>query len=283
MKKYILYIGCILLLGSSSCQKEDELTPSGADQDYFLPENSENSQEADLRRDFYEATGVRIIFSNILRIKNEDTIKVDYLYNFAVNYSYKHVSEDYESLEEKQLAVNFLESNILNRIGKIGSPYSIYPLKKLQYTDYYGVVYDVEIINSLKTTAICLGDINALSETEKRAFVNNILSEYIGNKLLSNYREMLDDFFAVSTEKFYEDWSYMYPTFTETDQINGFVDVPDNWDPITRKFDVTTFLKYMLQTSEEDFRATYGSYDKIIQKMEILNTLLKEEFEINIY
>lgn len=65
------YYFCLLLVGMAglfvSCGKEDLLTPSGNDTNFFTPADDDHSQVAELRRKFYEETGVYVLFSDTLR------------------------------------------------------------------------------------------------------------------------------------------------------------------------------------------------------------------------
>ena len=65
------YIG-MLLAGAlgflAACSSDEELlTPSGEDANFFLPKEDDHSAEAELRRDFFDATGVYLFFNDTLR------------------------------------------------------------------------------------------------------------------------------------------------------------------------------------------------------------------------
>uniref|UniRef100_UPI003FEEFE38 hypothetical protein n=1 Tax=Phocaeicola sp. TaxID=2773926 RepID=UPI003FEEFE38 len=65
------YIG-MLLAGTlgflAACSSDEELlTPSGEDTNFFLPKEDDHSTEAELRRDFFDETGVYLFFNDTLR------------------------------------------------------------------------------------------------------------------------------------------------------------------------------------------------------------------------
>ena len=64
---YILY--GIILLGCFSCKKEDDLIPNAPQPNLFAPAEGATDPTSQLRRKFYEETGVYLLFTDTL--KNE--------------------------------------------------------------------------------------------------------------------------------------------------------------------------------------------------------------------
>jgi len=66
MKYSILYL-LFLAFAFASCTSEDEdLTPSHADRNLFAPSDDDQSETAEIQRDFYKKNGCYILFNDTL-------------------------------------------------------------------------------------------------------------------------------------------------------------------------------------------------------------------------
>jgi len=65
MNKIYYFLFLSLLLGA--CTKEDALEPTGANDDYFTVPATATDPESVMRREFYEETGVHLLFNDTLR------------------------------------------------------------------------------------------------------------------------------------------------------------------------------------------------------------------------
>ncbi len=279
---FLIYVVVFTLL--FSCKKEDELSPSGADIDYFLPAENDMSSEAELKRNFFDNNNVRLLFSDTVYVSEVDTIVVNYDYNYTVNYTgLTYIVDKITNIEDQTAAADFISESIIKKIGSVPPPYSVLLTKdfmSLQLSWGFEILTPIATLPSLKTTVINVGDIQSKEDWEKVDLANSVLSQYLGEQLSTNYVSELKEFFDVSSFIYDDIWN-SYPTYTESDMINGFIDIPEfNY---TRKFDIKSYLYQMYTYSEEDFRAMYGNYDNIITKMEALNRILKDEFNIVIY
>ncbi len=288
MKKYISLFCIGLFVLFYSCKKEDELTPSYAEIDYFMPQDNQTDEVSQLRRQFYEDTQVKLLFTDSLYVTEQDTVLVDVEFNYVVNYSgIDYTLDRYQNYADMQAAADFVQDRILSRIGNITPPYSVLLLnnfisEELEYG--FPIQNEVSSLVSLKTTVINTGDIASKSEEEKDALSDAVLSEFLANRLLSNHSEELKPFFDVSADIYDDIWN-SFPTYTETDQINGFIEAPpmESYLSFTRAYDLENYLYNMLTYSEEELKTTYGAYDRIVTKLDLLKDILKEQFEIDIY
>ncbi|MCW3788841.1 hypothetical protein [Plebeiibacterium sediminum] len=286
MNKNIFLIGLMGCLMLFSCQKEDELTPSGADVDYFLPAEDNMSEEAELKREFFAENDVRLLFSDTIHVDTQDTIVINFDYNFTVNHTgLEYIVEKIQDIDEKKAAAEFVSEGVIKRLGSVPPPYSVLLAKDFMSSDMswgYEILTPIATQPSLKTTVITVGDILSKEDWEKTELANSVLSLYLGLQLSTNYVTELKEFFTVSSF-IYDDMWNAFPTFTETDQINGFLEAPSDYSSFNRSNDLQTYLRYMFSYTEDDFRAMYGSYDRIITKMEALKSILNDEFNIEIY
>lgn len=132
MRRNILHLAGIFLLGVATlftaCGEEDALTPSGNELNSFLPDESDHSPVAELRRSFYEETGIYLLFSDTLRHVQTgtdeqgrpvyDTEMVDFNYNLNGDGGYNLRMEYYTTLEEMQAAARTFKDEYLPHMGE---------------------------------------------------------------------------------------------------------------------------------------------------------------------
>ena len=73
MNKIYYFLFLSLLLGA--CTKEDALEPTGANDDYFTVPATATDPESVMRREFYEETGVHLLFNDTLRHEQRGTFE----------------------------------------------------------------------------------------------------------------------------------------------------------------------------------------------------------------
>ena len=54
---------------------------------YYLPAEDDLSAEAVLKREFFEDNDVRLLFSDTIHVDAQDTVVINFDYNFTVNYT----------------------------------------------------------------------------------------------------------------------------------------------------------------------------------------------------
>lgn len=135
MRRNILHLAGIFLLGVATlftaCGEEDALTPSGNELNSFLPDESDHSPVAELRRSFYEETGIYLLFSDTLRHVQTgtdeqgrpvyDTEMVDFNYNLNGDGGYNLRMEYYTTLEEMKAAAQTFKDEYLPHMGEVYS------------------------------------------------------------------------------------------------------------------------------------------------------------------
>lgn len=150
MRRNILHLAGIFLLGAATlftaCGEEDALTPSESEINSFLPDESDHSPVAELRRSFYEETGIYLLFSDTLRHVQTgtdeqgrpvyDTEMVDFNYNLYGDGGYYLRMEYYTTLEEMQAAAQTFKDEYLPHMGESMMPYSLLLLKNLEQDRY---------------------------------------------------------------------------------------------------------------------------------------------------
>ena len=131
MNKIYYFLFLSLLLGA--CTKEDALEPTGANDDYFTVPATATDPESVMRREFYEETGVHLLFNDTLRHEQRGTFEDGNprWYTETVDLGYSMTSFDdapaltyLQTKQEKEKAVEFVSKYILPHLGQAVRPYS---------------------------------------------------------------------------------------------------------------------------------------------------------------
>lgn len=229
---------CALMAGIVSCSKEDDLTPSNLNEDYFsVPENATDATSL-LRKAFFEGTGVHILFNDTLRHElqgtNPDGTPRYYTETIDLNWGMTSYNTslyrwEYLSVDDHREAADFCQNYLLPHLGGPLRPYSVFLVDKLEY-DKYGYGDDWKIINyvnNYRCLAINAGNVSGgASDADKQLVYQDICKAIIKSKLDDN---TLAAFGAISDEYYYYYFSDFYDDFAEF--RNEYIDAMyDFWD-----------------------------------------------------
>lgn len=295
MKTQISYFVSLLLIGISSvffgaCSDEDELTPSGNDFNYFIPDDDDHSPEAELRRSFYDETGIYLLFSDTLRhIPNGvnaygetvyQTERINFNYNLTGNNNYTLRITYYTSIDEMEEAVRQFKQNYLSHMGKAMQPYSILLVRNLQ-NDEYGDDWWEEIgyVSNLNCTGIAVGDVYNMSDYERERRITVTLNGLVDEALDELSKDLyFVPFYDVVPDEIADAYlGELIPGWDRTQMEAlyelGYIDYSEDWYDDTyydqTPSDWDDFIKLVLETPWEDLEAQWGQYDRIMQKLEI--------------
>ena len=294
MKQNYIFSSILLLAMLCACNKEDALVGEKVDViSYFMPDLNDNSQEAELRRDFYNKEHSYLLFNDTLCHKllgtNEQgepiyqTETLDILYSVGSDNMYEnnHIYEYLSSYEIKEQAVSFLKTYLLPHFGKQLRPFSWFLVDKIKYPIYEDYYENLLVLSGERCIALAVGSLTNASEEEKLAFSQDLQIQVLSGSLAS--KNEMNDFYAFC-EDLYEiidftffdyDDSYIYsyecgflgpklndgtPTFFHPDKAN----------------DVKEFLLLVFNSTEEEVQLKFASYPKVLKKYEIIKNLVGE-------
>lgn len=219
---YHFLLLCAIIAGVVSCSKEDELTPSNLNEDYFsVPKNATDATSL-LRKAFFEATGVHVLFNDTLRHEQQGTNPngtpkyytetIDLNWN-VTNYVSSPYRWEYLNENDYREAADFCQNYLLPHLGGPLRPYSVFLVDKLEYDNYgNGRWTSVNYVNNYRCLAINAGAIcGGASDAEKDAVFQDICKAIIKSKL-SN--DVLTEFAAISDKYYYYDFSDFYDDFS---------------------------------------------------------------------
>ncbi|MCM1313309.1 MAG: hypothetical protein NC206_08020 [Bacteroides sp.] len=283
----------LVLLASSllaSCSKEEDTTPSYADQAVFAPLDSDMSETARIRRDFYETTGTYLLFTDTLRTVTsgigfdgkpvEKTELLDVMgyamigYGSTTKYIYDYITDP----EEQQMAVELIRENLIWRMGK-ALPYSFFLVNKITHWDSSKKSYvaDTKLLG-LRAYAISLNDGEAFADPD--AYFNNMIADMVRTKVQTMGEEELASFYDISRSYYYEDKTEFglpatYSSDTEMWNYGFFMDVYGHSFPDSA-YDLRAWLTAVITYSREQFEAKYGTSAVMMSKFDALSGIVSD-------
>ena len=137
---YWIWLGAMML---ASCDKEDDLTPSGEREDYFSVSASDTigDPEAALRYRFYSCNKVHLLFNDTLQHEQRGTYADGTPYWFTEVIDLPYTIESTGSglrflyltdLEDQKKGAEFVEKYILPHVSGEMRPYSVFLVEKLE-------------------------------------------------------------------------------------------------------------------------------------------------------
>ena len=177
-----------------TCGEEDALTPSGNELNSFLPDESDHSPVAELRRSFYEETGIYLLFSDTLRHVQTgtdeqgrpvyDTEMVDFNYNLNGDGDYNLRMEYYTTLEEMQAAAQTFKDEYLPHMGESMMLYSLLLLKNLEQDRYNEDDWQfLASASNIYCMGVATGDLANLTEEERAATALEVFKDIVDNAI----------------------------------------------------------------------------------------------------
>ena len=291
--KRLFYIAlAFLLLALGSCKK-DEVTPDLKDVTTpFLPAVSDNSEEAQLRRDFYAAHGSFLLFNDTLQryetgkdINGEQhyfTETLDLTYDIGMS-TYSNNKYSYTLLtdtERKREAVQYVEEYLLTHItGKL-MPYSWLLVDKIS-REFLGAVSSPYAATVQRAVVVACNLLPRLTDAQKVQYTRQVMNTIIA-KLAADNTEAFADFFAVSAAHY--DGSFTDPktTAANTAILNeaGFICRGQSFGSDTnglypsQELDLNAYARQVAATTPEAFNKKYADYPLVLKKFEIMRRIL---------
>lgn len=292
--KYI--IGLWIVAALWACSKEDWPDNSRPEINPFAVPADATGEEADLRRDFFDRTGVYLLFSDTLITQEVSTIsgkKEDVYTTVRLEWNMVSTNEGvdsfvcypYEHLEQKKVLAEFVENEVLKNVSEIFKPYSVMLLDRFVYfKNQWGTLVPTEysFYAGMQSTVIALGDFIVLTAEEKEILKNDLVGEMVVSKISAIPDVDWEEFYSYS-EEYYElssQWEVPYPI-----QACGYLPTFEyEWmiDFHSKEYDRLAFVSEIFKLSESDFRETYAEWPIIIDKMETMVKVLRK-YGVKVY
>ena len=297
MERYIWFIlACFLAVG---CSDENELKPSLADRDWFVIEDSEDPIGHE-RFLLYEKYGIPVFVNDTIGVEERG---VDYYGNPVMYYCTLDInytvgapvtdnglqSRKYSLLEssEDQLAgISFLDNYLIPALPEnmyFNSILLLDSLYEMRMTGWAVERKDINVYQGALTLAI--GQVKSIAKMtpEEQNKHKGLILATLALKQLDE--EQLSDFYMVSYDP-----SPSAAMPSAKCEVYGFLDYDSRYyamnegkDPsqwiyytLTRANDLEDFVLAYFQYSEKEFKELYADYPLVLEKYEIIKTLMTD-------
>ncbi|MCM1331324.1 MAG: hypothetical protein NC248_01805 [Bacteroides sp.] len=280
----------------SSCSDEEKLTPGENFNVGFIIDPADKSPEATIRRNFYENTGIFLLFNDTVRVYTDEygvnrIETIDFGWNITVDGETEYSYDLLTTIEEKQKMTEIINRYFIPYINVENGqfkPFSVLLCSNLIMPDRYGDPAPASFINSWR----CFGiNIDTWAETEDDVDAKSaglsLLQSLVETKL-NEYSPELSEFFAVCDTEYEAGYiSKVYPEWMDEQDIeivyeSGFLkyypdyyDEPDYDEFPSERSDLKSFMDALFSGDETGFREKWNEYPKIIQKYELLKTAIE--------
>lgn len=286
-----------------SCSDEEDTTPSHADINKFEPAADDQSEEAQIRREFKEKTNSYLLFNDTLSkertgedmygnpVYKIETLDIGYeMVGFGNSYVYTF---DYINTDsEKQRAAQLIETKLAKKLGGI-LPYSLMLANRIYVCKYNnnGVLEPAEDSwdNIVPNPTFVLGSrclavsVENGEAYEDATFFDAMLEDIVYQKLNSKGNAFLQEFYDAV-----ENYSRM--TSTRKDRLGyerkvdddlarslGFAkDYNRNYFVYSMEWDTRQFLKILLSETQEEYEAQYAAYPICLKRFSVMRAKMQE-------
>ncbi|MFR3331333.1 MAG: hypothetical protein ACLTSL_14495 [Odoribacter splanchnicus] len=260
-----------------SCS-EDELM-SSEPYHTFAPEAWDMSEEAQLRRDFFEQNGFYILFNDTLRhtqvgedgkgkpVYQTETVDPNWsLFGYDGNTKYKFAY--FKTIEEKKLRAEFV-TKLAKSMAKhnLMRPYSVLVVDTI-LSETSGTISRPDFLNSLRCFILAASDMEKLDEMK-------LLSNIAGASISSKYDGELQPFYNMTVGTWGDllygtfKWGFgeeMEPFY----ELGLLVNNTSSMFHCSKEEDVTAYIHLLLTKSEEDVMKEFASYEKVLKKYALI-------------
>ncbi len=305
MKQFVIYIISFVFL-LSACDKEDALTPSGLEKDYFNLSYLEDSDDPvdQARYDFWKETGISVFMNDTIGSSERvDEFGDTYTYyeTLALNYSlgdvagstYPELLSLTELTKENYSAVipalEFIKNDLLPLLKKGGASYrSFYLVESLNSQalgDYYFKGLNCAVFGKIS-------QFSNITDAEKVAYKGEVANAIATPLIMEDkYTSKIEEFAQITRSMarytYRPFYSYsiaarMVPYYSNGTSLEdvGFLGADPTMSyycPLTVETDVKMYVgEIFALENDEGFRAKWGAWPRVIAKYEILREILDE-------
>lgn len=285
---YIHTIFGTLVLGllCLSCGSEDHLLPSGLDKNYFEAPGDATDAESVLRREFFTKNGSYLIFNDTLHRELKGTDEegnplytyelLDIGYGMTSISSNRYAYDYLKTIDEKKIAVTFLENRIMPVITEALRPYSVLATQLVKESvQKYGewTTSNIDFYWGMRTLAIALSGIENMTEEQQAVLADRIVEGIVRQKVNALGNNYLTEFYKPG-ENYYEVSRSKFPSISDV-KIIGFLSSPTYTFP-KKSVDLEAYLNAFFSQTEEEFMLENKDYPVVQEKYRALKEAIKK-------
>lgn len=283
-KFFITGLALSSLLVVSCGDDSEDLTPSEPEKNVFMVDPSRTDDEAMIRKDFYETTGIHLIFTDSLIHSDGSLEMLDFNWGFNTEssdtYRFTYITDKKEMEQSAELLSRYFVPYISG--GKL-RPFSMLPFKKIELGKWNKKKQDykwssIDYISNWRCFAVNTEDWAELEPDEYKEAGRGLLTNFIDANLNHKSPE-LADFFVICKEYYFEDIDEDW--FEEEDMSEiyalGFLSYDDYWEGyLGEEDDFDDFKDLVLNYTEDEVYEMYGKYDLIMKKYQLFKQAIAD-------
>ncbi|MGI6232607.1 MAG: hypothetical protein ACOYJF_07140 [Prevotella sp.] len=262
----------------TACSSEDDLTPSNADINGFAPAEDDNSLTAQIRNNFYEATGAYLLFTDTLTSQgsNGKPELLDISYSlvgsssvYSEDYKYSYITDP----TEQQKAADLVKNYLVPRLGK-AVPNAFFLVNDISYP-YGSRTRHTSYLLGTRAYALSMDDGAAYEQPD--SFAIQLLKDIILDRIDRLGDDEKAEFLAFSEDYYYNDLEVDSLTDQEIWDLGMFYYVEDEYFGsyyYGESTDWKLWVEAVLEYTPEAFEQKYGSSAVMLSKFNIIRNLI---------
>ena len=294
MKKFYYIFSIVVSMMVVSCS-EDGVTPHLKDTTQaFLPAADDNSEEAQLRRDFYQTYGSFLLFNDTLQHEElgkdvngdmhyfTEVLDLNYQVGMSTESNEKFRFTLLTDMEQKRAAVQYIKDYLLTHLtGKL-KPYSWLLVDKIQ-RDFSGTVSSPYAATGQRAVVVACNLLPQMTDAQKVQYTAQVMNTIIA-KLANDNAAAFEEFLQVS--KAYYDGEFTAPATNaeNTALLNqvGFIcrgtddfKQEANGRYPSQEQDIKAYARLVVAGTVEATATKYADYPLVLEKCDIMRKTLK--------
>lgn len=266
----------------------DILTPSQPETNNFMVDPSKTDDQSLLRRDFYEKTGIHLLFTDTLSKADDNVELIDFNWNFNTYSSEPYRFTYMEDLDAMQKAADIMADYFVPYIkdGKC-KPYSMLIVDQAEIYDYSYDYWEYmwikqPYISNWRCFAVSASDWADLQPEEYRDAGYDLLQSFIFSQLTYRSSEM-SEFMSINKDVYWEYVEDYIPGFFDDEEdisliyAMGFLSYDDYWESFPGESDdFEDYKALVFEHTEDEVMEMYGNYSKVIQKYNLMKQAIAD-------
>lgn len=258
----------------AGCSSSEDTTPSLADINQFEPSATDQSQTAQLRREFFAQTGSYLLFSDTLADGREMLDVMNYtMFGFgehtAIRYGY--ITQP----DSQRLAAELVCQHLVRRLGR-ARPYSFLLVNSIKT----GSEEKAESkLLGLRAYAISMNNGAAFNDPD--TYFRAMVADMVRSKVQTLSTDQLSAFYAYSREYYSQDEDHFglstsHSQDTEMYPFGFFSDVYYDVFPDS-SYDLRMWINAALVYTRDQFAALYGAYPIMMGKYDAMRGIIEND------
>lgn len=288
-----LFLLGTLSLGLASCSDDDDdLTPSNADVNGFAPAASDNSQTAQIRNDFFKATGAYLLFNDTLLTTSTNGQPELFDANYSItsspavstglddnDYKYVYITD----VAQQQKAADTIKEYLVKKLGK-QLPFSFFLVDDIyySYTTWSGNVKKKHLPMLIAPRGYVISTQEGALYDDPETVVSSLLADLVTARVNKADAAITEKFYSYSKDYYDKDFSDLN---LNVDDFNndptliwnyGFFNYGDFYGGFfyNKGQDIKDWVKAVFSTDRATFAETYGSSAVMMSKYDAMKEII---------